>query len=59
MPAPKLVLLVQVGVVRGIKGADKIGFGASIAHTATDNLFYLALVKINTGAKRSQKANSK
>ncbi len=39
-------------------GANKIGVGTAVGKTAADNLFYLALVKVDAGAKRGQGANS-
>ena len=58
MAAGKLVLSVELGVIGSVLGADKVGICTAIGKTATDNLLYLTLVKINTGAKCSHRANS-
>ncbi len=59
MAAAQPVLSVKPGIVGRIMGADKVGVGTAVGQAATDNLFYLTLVKIDAGSKRGQGANSK
>ena len=48
------MLLLEFGVVSGILDANKIGVCTIVGKATTDNLFYLTLVQVDTGAKRGQ-----
>ena len=54
MTTCKLMLFVQSCVMSRIKRADIIGISTLIIQTATYDLLYLPLVKINTRPKLSQ-----
>ena len=49
------MLLIEFGVVSSILGANKIGVRTIVGKAATDNLFYLTLVQVDTGTKRGQR----
>ena len=54
MPALEANIFIQFRVVIRAMIADKISLGAGVGKTAANYLLYLALMKINTGAKGGQ-----
>jgi hypothetical protein len=54
MATSQLVLAIELGVISSISITNKVGLCPLIIEAATDYLFYLAIMQVNTGSKLGQ-----
>ena len=58
MAPTKTVLFIEFGIAGSVVWANKISLCARLIQTATDNLFYLALMKVYAGVEIRSKGGS-